>query len=197
MIRIGILGDIGSGKSYIAKNFGYPVFNADEEVAKIYKKDRKVFIKLKKNLPKYINSFPVNKTELTKAILANKINLKKIVKIIHLEIRKKMNTFIKKNKNKKFIILDIPLLLENKINKKNDVLVFVRTKKKDVLKRLKKRENYNKALIDKFKNLQLPLVYKMKKSHFTIKNNFTKKLVNENINKTLKKIKSERNYSRY
>ncbi len=197
MIRIGILGDIGSGKSYIAKNFGYPVFNADEEVAKIYKKDRKVFIKLKKNLPKYINSFPVNKTELTKAILANKINLKKIVKIIHLEIRKKMNIFIKKNKDKKFIILDIPLLLENKINKKNDVLVFVRTKKKDVLKRLKKRENYNKALIDKFKNLQLPLVYKMKKSHFTIKNDFTKKLVNENINKTLKKIKSERNYSRY
>ena len=197
MIRIGILGDIGSGKSYIAKNFGYPVFNADEEVAKIYKKNKKVFIKLKKNLPKYINTFPVNKIELTKAILANRINLEKIVKIIHLEIRKKMNIFIKKNKNKKFIILDIPLLLENKINKKNDVLVFVRTKKKDVLKRLKRRENYNKALIDKFKNLQLPLVYKMKKSHFIIKNNFTKKLVNKSINEILKKINNERNYSRY
>ena len=197
MIRIGILGDIGSGKSYIAKNFGYPVFNADEEVAKIYKKNKKVFIKLKKNLPKYINSFPVNKTELTKAILANRINLKKIVKIIHLEVRKKMNIFIRKNKNKKFIVLDIPLLLENKINKKNDVLVFVRTKKKDVLKRLMKRPNYNKILIEKFKNLQLPLVYKMKKSHFIIKNNFTKKSVNENINKILKKINSERNYPRY
>jgi len=197
MIRIGILGDIGSGKSYIAKNFGYPVFNADEEVAKIYKKNRKIFLKLKKNLPKYINSFPVNKTELTKAILANRINLEKVVKIIHLEIRKKMNIFIKKNKNKKFIILDIPLLLENKINKKNDILVFVYAKKKDVLKRVKKRANYNKALIDKFKNLQLPLVYKMKKSNFIIKNNFTKKLVNENINKILKKIISERNYSRY
>ena len=197
MIRIGILGDIGSGKSYIAKNFGYPVFNADEEVAKIYKKNKKVFIKLKKNLPKYINTFPVNKTELTKAILANRINLEKVVKIIHLEIRKKMNIFIKKNKNKKFIILDIPLLLENKINKKNDVLVFVRAKKKDVLKRLKRRENYNKALINKFKNLQLPLVYKMKKSHFIIKNNFTKKLVNKSINEILKKINNERNYSRY
>ena len=197
MIRIGILGDIGSGKSYIAKNFGFPVFNADEEVAKIYKKNRKVFIKLKKNLPKYINSFPINKTELTKAILANRINLKKIVKIIHLEVRKKMNIFIKKNKNKKFIILDIPLLLENKINKKNDVLIFVHTKKKDVLKRLKKRTNYNKLLINKFKNLQLPLVYKMKKSHFIIKNNFTKKMVNQSINKILKKINSERNYSRY
>ena len=36
MIRIGILGDIGSGKSFVAKNFGYPVFNADHEVSKLF-----------------------------------------------------------------------------------------------------------------------------------------------------------------
>ena len=49
MIRIGILGDIGSGKSFVAQNFGYPVFNADQEVAKLYQEDKKIFIKLKKN----------------------------------------------------------------------------------------------------------------------------------------------------
>ena len=38
MIRIGILGDIGSGKTYVAKKFGYPIFNADEEVSKLYRK---------------------------------------------------------------------------------------------------------------------------------------------------------------
>ena len=59
MKRIGILGDIGSGKTYVAKCFGYPVFNADLEVAKIYKNNRKVFQKLKKELPNYFNSFPV------------------------------------------------------------------------------------------------------------------------------------------
>ena len=48
MIKIGILGEIGSGKSYVATNFGYPVFNADEEVGKLYKKNKKIFIKLKK-----------------------------------------------------------------------------------------------------------------------------------------------------
>ncbi|MDC3257698.1 dephospho-CoA kinase, partial [Candidatus Pelagibacter sp.] len=68
MIRIGILGDIGSGKSYVAKNFGYPVFNADAEVGKLYKKDRKIFNKLKKVLPKYIYSFPINKDEISQAI---------------------------------------------------------------------------------------------------------------------------------
>ena len=70
MIRIGILGDIGSGKSYVAKNFGYPVFNADVEVAKLYKKNKKIFNKLKKILPKYFNSYPIKKHEVTEAILA-------------------------------------------------------------------------------------------------------------------------------
>ena len=162
MIRIGILGDIGSGKSYVAKNFGYPVFNADAEVGKLYKKDRKIFNELKKVLPKYIHSFPVNKNEISNAILANKSNLKKIIKIVHLEIRKKMNIFLSKNKSKKIVILDIPLLLENKINKKNDILVFIKSKKLDILKRLKKRESFNPKLLRKFKNIQLPLDYKKK-----------------------------------
>ena len=52
MIRIGILGDIGSGKSFVAKLFGCPVFNADNEVGKLYQKNRKIFIKLKR-LSKY------------------------------------------------------------------------------------------------------------------------------------------------
>ena len=188
MIKIGILGDIGSGKSYIAKNFGYPVFNADLEVSKLYKNDRKIFIKLKKNLPKYIYSFPINKKEISKAILANKSNLNKIVKIVHLEVRKKMNIFLRKNKNKKIVILDIPLLLENKINKKKDILVFVESKKSDIFKRLKKRDNFNKQLFGKFKNIQLSPSYKKKKSKFIIKNDFSKKTVKRAIRNILEEI---------
>ena len=188
MIKIGILGSIGSGKSYVAKNFGYPVFNADLEVNKLYINDRKIFNKFKKELSKYIYSFPINKDEISKAILANKSNLKKIVKIVHLEIGKKMNKFLSKNRNKKIVVLDIPLLLENKINKKNDILVFVKSKKLDILKRLKKRENFNPKLLSKFKGIQLPLDYKKKKSQFIIKNNFTKKSVSISIKKILKNI---------
>ena len=188
MIKIGILGDIGSGKSFVAKNFGYPVFNADKEVSKLYKKDRKIFIKLKKALPKHIHLFPVNKNEICEAILANKSNLRKIITIVHLEIRKKMNLFLKKNMNQKIVILDIPLLLENKINKKNDILVFVQSKKTDILKRLKKRENFSLKLYQKFKNIQLSLDYKKKKSLFVIKNDFTNKSVNRSIKKIMKEI---------
>mgnify|MGYP001327427786 FL=1 len=188
MIKIGILGEIGSGKSYIAKNFGYPVFNADLEVSKLYKNDRNIFINLKKNLSKYIFSFPINKNEISKAILANKSNLNKIVKIVHLEVRKKMNIFLRKNKNKKIVILDIPLLLENKINKKKDILVFVESKKSDIFKRLKKRDNFNKQLFRKFKNIQLSPSYKKKKSKFIIKNDFSKKTVKRAIRNIIEEI---------
>ena len=189
MIRIGILGDIGSGKSYIAQNFGYPVFNADHEVAKLYQQNKNVFNKLKIKLPKYIHSFPVEKKEILNAILANRNNLKKIVKIVHAEIRKKLNNFLKENRNKKIVILDIPLLLENKINKKKDILVFVQSKKSLISKNLKKRKNFNLKLFKKFKAIQLPIRYKKKKSDFIIKNNFTKKSINDGIKSILKEIK--------
>jgi dephospho-CoA kinase len=188
MIKIGILGDIGSGKSYVAQNFGYPVFNADYEVAKLYQLNKNIFIKLKASLPKYIYSFPIKKIEISNAILANKNNLNKIIKIVHAEIRKKMNTFLKKYKNKKIVILDIPLLLENKINKQIDVLIFVQSKQSDILKRLKKRKNFNKKLLKKFKAIQYSIDYKKKKSNFIIKNNFTKKSVNNAIKSILKEI---------
>ena len=188
MIKIGILGDIGSGKSYVAKQFGYPVFNADLEVAKLYKKNKKIFRKLKKVLPKYIHTFPINKNEISNAILSNKYNLKKIIKIVHLEIGKKLKIFLNKNKNKKVVILDIPLLLENKINKKKDILIFIQSKKLDILKRIRKRQNFNNKLLNKFKNIQLSLDYKKKKSHFIIKNNFTNKSVKRRIKIILKKI---------
>ena len=115
MIRIAVLGDIGSGKSHVAKLFGFPVFNADAEVARLYRKSRKCYNRLKKALPAYIVSFPIKKNEISKAIIADKWNLKKIVKIVHPEVRFSMNNFIKKNKSKKFVILDIPLLIEKRI----------------------------------------------------------------------------------
>ena len=188
MIRIGILGDIGSGKSFVAKSFGYPVFNADEEVSILYQKEKKVFIKLKKQLPNYIISFPIKKKEISEAILSNNSNLKKIIKVVHPEIQKKMKSFVKKNKNKKILILDIPLLLENKINHKTDILIFVHSKKKEILKRLKKREGFNIKLFKKFKNIQFSLDYKKNKADFIIKNNFNKKNIKKSIKLILKKI---------
>ena len=172
MIKIAIIGDIGSGKSFIAKQFGFPVFSADKEVNKIYKNNKNCFKSLKSQLPKYISSFPIKKNELSKAILDRQNNLQKIIKIVHPLVIDNMNRFINKNKNKKFLVLDIPLFLENKLNKKKNILIFVSAKKKEIQKRIRKRPNYNPKIFNKLRKLQLPLEFKKKKSNFIIKNNF-------------------------
>ena len=114
--------------------------------------------------------------------------MRKIIKIIHPIIRKKMNRFLLKNKKRKIVILDIPLFLENKMNKKKDIIVFIESKKMEILKRLKKRKNFNKKLINKFKKIQLPIEYKKKKSQFILKNNFTNKFLKKSVKRVLKEI---------
>ena len=193
MIKIGILGDIGSGKSFAAKQFGYPVFNADREVAKIYKTEKSCYLKLKKNLPKYIKSYPIKKKELSRAILKNKNNLKKIVNIVHPLVRKRMNNFLKKNYESKMVVFDIPLLIENKMNEKNFVLIFIEAKKFYINKKLKERSNYNKVLINNFRKLQTSSKIKKKLSHYVIKNNFKFSSIKKNVTFIKKQILYDRN----
>jgi dephospho-CoA kinase len=193
MIRIALVGDIGSGKSYFSKLFKFPVFNADLEVIKIYGKDKNFNRLITKKFPEQTFSFPLKKEELIKCILSNPGNLKKLSKIVHPIVRKKLNIFLKKNKNKKFVILDIPLYFENKLHFKNDVIVFIDSKKKDIKSRLLKRKSFNNKLFKLFKKIQLPLATKKNRSSFIIKNDFTTKKAKRSVKYIITQLKHERN----
>ena len=188
MIRVGMMGGIGSGKSFIAKLFKHPIFNADQEVNKVYRKNKNCYNQLKKRLPKFIKSFPIKKSELIEAVSSNRKNIKIISSIVHPIVRKRMVKFLSQNRNSQMVVLDIPLLIENKLNKKGDILIFIDSKKSDVLKKLTKRKNFNSKLFKKFKKIQLPIDYKKRKAHFIIKNDFTKKSVKIGVNKILNQI---------
>jgi dephospho-CoA kinase len=189
MIRIAIVGDIGSGKSFISNLFNQPVFNADLEVADIYKKDKNCFAKIKKAIPNYFSKFPLKKNELIESIIADNNNLKKISNIVHPIVRRRLDNFLKKNKNKKIVILDIPLYFENKLNKKKDIVIYIEATKEKILYHLKKRNNFNLSLINQFRSLQYPLKYKKKKSDFIIKNDYKISTVKKNVKTILKKLK--------
>ena len=165
---VGILGDIGSGKSFISKKFNCPVFNADKEVSKIYNKNYSCFRKLNKAFPNNIKKFP-------------------IIKIVHPLVRIRMNHFLSKNKYKKLVVLDIPLLIENKLHKKNFILVYVEADKKKIQSKLKNRNNFNEKIYKELKRIQIPLKIKKKMANYLIYNNFKK----NNILKNVKIIKNE------
>ena len=193
MIRAAVIGSIGAGKTFVSKLFKCPVFNADDEVRIIYKTNKVCYKKLKKILPDYIKSFPIKKTELIKAITKDKKNLKKINYIVHPIVRKKMNIFLRKNKKRKIVILDIPLLIENKLNKKGDILIFIKSKKYKILNRLRKRPNFNLKFLKNLRKNQTNLSKKIKLADYIVYNDYPANVMKKKISLLKKKIIYERN----
>ena len=188
MRKIALVGDISSGKTFFSKLFRYPVFNADLVVSSLYKKDKSLFRKIKKKFPHKISNFPLKKEELFKIILQKQKNLSVLGKIIHPMVRKEMKKFFKKNKKKKFVVLDVPLFLENRLNTKKDVIIFVEADKKKKRQRLNKRKNINPKLINILRRNQLPAEIKKKKSKNIIKNNFVRNTAKKNVKLIMKEI---------
>jgi len=129
MIKIGITGSLASGKttaSQILSNGRGPLFSADRVVKDLYKDT-----KFKKLLSKKFNIKNDNfiKNNIKKIILGDKKNIKKLEKIIHPQVRINMKKFTNKNKDKKILFYEIPLLIESKLMKYFNIIIFVKAKK--------------------------------------------------------------------
>jgi dephospho-CoA kinase len=180
MIKIGLTGSIASGKTtagkIIASKRG-PLFSADKVVKKLY--TQKSFKRL---VAKKLN-FQLNskfKKEIKKKILQKSGTLKKLEKIIHPLVRSKMFAFLNKNKNKKYLFFEIPLLIESKINKYFDIIIFIRSKKNLRLKRYKSKGGNIKlfTLLDK---KQLKDTKKMKLCNHIVVNNKSLTVLKKNL----------------
>ena len=151
-----------------------------------------MFYTVKKKFPQFIKTFPIKKNELSNTIKNKFSNLKSIGFIVHPFIRKKLNTFLKKNKKKKIVVLDIPLYLENKMYKRNDVIIFLKVSKKDVNKKLKKRKNFNQKLINILRKSQLTLKQKKNKSNYVLVNNYNSAIMRKKVKILKAKILNDR-----
>ena len=157
-------------------------------VSNLYRKDKFLFRKIKKKFPKKISNFPLKKEEVLKIIFQKQKNLNILGKIIHPKVRKKMKDFFKVNNKKKFVVLDVPLFLENKLNTKKDIIVFIHADKKKINQKLSKRKNINLKLINILKKNQFSSRLKKKKSTYIIKNNFIRNTAKKNVKLILKEI---------
>ena len=180
-MKIGITGSLSSGKTTASKilsaNRG-PLFNADKAVKELYRNIR--FQKLICRKFKIKNNKQIKKN-LKKLILADKNNIKKLEKVIHPFVREKMKKFTLKNKNKKFLFYEVPLLIESKLMKKFDLIIFIKAKKKIRIKRfMQKRGDAN--LFRLLDNKQIQDNKKAKQCDYVV--------VNEKNFKILKKILS-------
>ncbi len=182
MIKIGITGSIASGKttaSKIISNKRGPLFSADSVVQKLYKNKKFKTIVLKKFNLKLNSNL---KKDIIRKILYNKQYLIKLEKIIHPLVRKEMNFFLKKNKYKEFLFFEIPLLIENKLLKSFDAVIFIKSQHNLRLSRYLFKGG-NSKLFSLFNSHQLKDTVKMKLcSHIVVNNKslfiLKKKLLN-------------------
>ena len=181
---IGITGSIASGKTTVAHLMAgkkYPLFSADMIVSNLYRK--KNFCKILVEKFKLISKKNV-KDQIKLILKSNKDNLYKLESIIHPLVRKEMINFLKK-KNK-LLFLEIPLLIESKLNKYFDKLIFVNTNKNLRLKRYIKKKGDKKtfSLLDK---RQLSSALKKNICDHTINNNYSLAILKKNVKNFIKK----------
>ncbi len=184
-MKIGITGSISSGKSTVVKLLSKNsklIFSADHEVQKLYKNNL-----FKKKLSKRFKLKEQNlKFEIKRKLLSKKISLKSLGSFIHPEVRKKMYFFHKKNKSRKILFFEIPLLIESKLNKFFDYIIIVISPKKLRLKRYVENGGDKKMflLLDKS---QIPAKKKIKYCNYVIVNNKSKVVLKKKVNDIIRK----------
>ena len=180
MIKIAVTGSIASGKSTVSKIISrnkYPIFSADKVVSRFYR-DKRFLIKLSK-LFKIKSKFNIKK-KIKEEITSNQKKLRSLEKLIHPFVRKKMKEFINKNKKKKLLIFEIPLLVESKLTKHFEISIFVNAKKAIREKRYFKK-NKSKKLFNYLNKRQLSPKKKIKACNYVINNNGSIKLLKKKI----------------
>ena len=161
MIKIGITGSLASGKTTASKILSFkrgPIFSADKAVKELYK--NRHFKSLVSKRFKIKNNSQLKKS-LKKLILKNKNNISKLERLVHPLVRKKMKKFTSNNKNKKLLFYEIPLLIESKLMKNFNLVVFIKAKKQLRLKRFLSKSG-DKKLFNLLNNKQMNDIKKIK-----------------------------------
>jgi dephospho-CoA kinase len=179
MVRIGILGLVGSGKTFIAnifKELSFNIFSADNEVANIYKNNKIVNKKIAKFFKLKLYKGKINKQDLRDSLKKNPKKFKFLNKTIHPIVRKRLAIFLSRFKKNKLVVLDIPLLVENKMLNFVDILVLVKTRSNSFLSRIKKRKNLDKQFLNILRKQQASEKIKESYADFIIYNSSKNKV---------------------
>ena len=190
MVRVGILGSVGSGKSYVANIFreiGFNIFSADNEVANIYKNNKIINKKIAKFFKLKLYKSKINKQELRASLKKTPNKFRFLNKIIHPTVRKKLDFFLTKYKKNKLVVLDVPLLVENKMFNFVDIFILVKTGSSSFLSRIKKRKNLDKQFLNILKKQQTSEKIKENYADFIIYNS-SKNKVKLQVKKIIDKI---------
>ena len=173
MLKIGLTGGIGSGKTKVSKIFaekGYKIFNSDEIAKMIIKNDYSV----KNSIINFFgtNSYigdDLNSRYISEIIYSDKVKLNYLNSLVHPMVFHQFEKFLKSNLNSK-ILVESAILFESNFYKMLDDNILLISPKADRISRIIKRDNINRSEIEKIMSVQWSDKKKISLATYVIEN---------------------------
>ena len=193
MIRIGLTGGIASGKSLVSSYFeeqDIVILDADKIYKNLLKTNKILYNEIKKTFQ--LEDFTLK--QLGEIVFNDQKKLKTLNRIAHPYVIRVFTEQLKKlAKTEEFVVLDIPLLFEAKMEDFCDVIICVYVDEIIQIERLIKRNNLSEEEALKRINSQMPLSEKCKISDYVIDNSKEREYTLEQFTEIFKKIKENKN----
>ena len=185
MLKVGITGGIGSGKSTVSRFFselGVPVYDSDQRAKSLMQHDDSIIIKIKKEFgdDSYLNNV-LNRSHIAEIVFKNELKLKQLNAIVHPVVRTDFNNWLSQNSNARFVIKEAAIMIESGAYKDLDKLIVVNANREQKIKWIKKRDH---LLLEDIENrIQNQLSDKMRNQYadFIIENNSSKKALKQQV----------------
>lgn len=191
MLKIGITGGIGSGKSYVCQileKMGYAIFYSDLEAKKLMIQNKELIQQIKNIIGEhaYLDN-ELNKPIIRNFLFQNEVNKEKLNALIHPFVYQEFEKWAS-SIQKEIVFNESALLFETGSYKRFNKTILVTAPEEIRIERLIKRDSLNIGEIKKRFNNQLNDSIKRKKADFIIEND-DKKLIIPQINKMLEQIR--------
>jgi dephospho-CoA kinase len=180
MIKIGITGGIGSGKSTVCKVFsviGIPVFNADEEARRLMQEDKNLVEKIKELFGEeaYLNE-KLNRAKIAAMVFENKDLLQKLNALVHPAVGKEFIRWAAKQTDQPYVIKEAAILFESNAHKGLDYVIAVSAPEKLRIERIMQRDGVSAEQVKQRMKNQWPERKKVQLADFVVVND-DKKMV--------------------
>ena len=178
MKKIGITGQMGSGKTFISMKFAslnVPVLIMDQVVKQLQNTNQYLISKIKKRFPGSYDGDVMNKKFMIQKLFFDDTgkNLKDISEIIKPFLKDELDKFYKEHQNKKYVLVESALIYEYEFQDQFDEIIFVNSDPQVRKKMAMKRDQISSAEYDRRMKTQLPDEFKIQSSKWVIQNNYT------------------------
>ena len=193
MIKVGLTGGIGSGKTTVSNfflDYGIPVYNSDSQGKTLMNTNLELKNEIVSLFGKSVYDNGILNTNLLSSIVfKDSKKIEQLNNLVHPKVADNFNQWIGKNNNQPILVKEAAILIESRAYLNMDKIILIVSEKSTRINRVSKRDNSDLESIEKRINLQLTDNEKIKYADYIIENNSSLGHLKLEVIKVIKKLR--------